>query len=104
MKYHVELTTTAKADIRDTTRWLRDQASTAAADRWLAGLLKATQTLEKQPLRCPLAAENDKFPQEIHELLFGRKRHGKYRIIFEIIDSTVYVLYIRHSARDELQP
>lgn len=41
MNYRVELAATAKADIRDATRWLRDQASQAIADRWLAGLYKA---------------------------------------------------------------
>jgi plasmid stabilization system protein ParE len=104
MKYRVELAATAKADIRQTTPWLCDQVSSAAADKWLSGLLKGIQTLENQPLRCPLAAENEKFPQEIRELLHGRRKHSKYRIIFEIIDITVYVLYVRHTARDELEP
>ncbi len=104
MKYRVELAATAKADIREKTQWLRDQVSAAMADQWLEGLRKAIQTLEKQPLRCPLAAENDKFPQEIRELLYGRRKRNKHRIIFEIIDDTVYVLYVRHSAQNELEP
>ena len=77
MKYQIELADTAKADIRDTAQWLRDQVSAAAADKWLAGLHKSIQTLEQMPLRCPLAAENDKFPQEIRELLYGRQEARK---------------------------
>jgi plasmid stabilization system protein ParE len=88
MTYRIELAASAKADIRDATRWLRDEASPTAADKWLTGLFKAIATLEKQPLRCPLAAENDKFPQEIRELLYGRRKKHKYRIVFEIIEGT----------------
>lgn len=104
MKYRVELAATAKADIRESARWLIDQASQAVAARWLAGLYKAMATLEKQPRRCPIAAESDKFPEEIRELLYGRRRSGKHRILFKIEGNTVYVLYVRHTARDELEP
>jgi plasmid stabilization system protein ParE len=104
MTYRIELAASALTDIRDATRWLRDEASPAAADKWLTGLFKAITSLEKQPLRCPLAAENDNFPQEIRELLYGRRKKYKHRIVFEIIEDVVYVLYIRHTARDELEP
>jgi plasmid stabilization system protein ParE len=103
MRYRIELTATARADIRDAARWLRDQASQAVADRWLAGLHKTFGTLETAVSRCPLAAENDKFPEEIREMLYG-KRTNKYRIIFTIRDDTVVVLYVRHGARDEVEP
>jgi plasmid stabilization system protein ParE len=104
MRYRVELAASAKSDIRETTRWLSNELSPAAADKWLAGLLKAILTLEKQPLRCPIAAENEKFPQEIRELLYGKRKVARHRIVFEIIETTVHVLYIRHTARDELEP
>jgi plasmid stabilization system protein ParE len=51
MTYRIELTATAKADIRATTRWLCDEASQAVADRWLAGLHKTMATLATHPLR-----------------------------------------------------
>lgn len=104
MKYRIELTASAKTDIRETTRWLRDRASPAAADKWLAGLYQAIGSLETRPLRCPVAAESHKFPEEIRELLYGRQKKHKYRIIFEIVEDTVYVLYVRHAARDEIEP
>jgi plasmid stabilization system protein ParE len=103
MKYRIELAATAKADIRQQAQWLHEQASPAKADQWLGGLYKAIDTLQTRPLRCPVAAESDKFPEEIRELLHGRRRH-KHRIIFTIRADTVYVLYVRHSARDELEP
>jgi plasmid stabilization system protein ParE len=105
MKYRIELAATAKADIRGQGQWLYDEVSPAAADKWLAGLYKAIGTLHIRPLRCPVAAENDKFPEELRELLYGRsgKRKHKHRIIFTIRDDTVHVLYVRHTARDELE-
>lgn len=103
MRYRIELAETAKADIREQARWLRDQASPAQAERWLAGLYKAIARLETRPLRWPLAAESDRFPEEIRELLYGRQRH-KHRILFKIANDTVSVLSVRHSARDELEP
>ena len=103
MIYRIEIADTAKADLREVTRWIRDEASPAAADRWLVGLLKAANTLQKQPLRCPLAAESDKFPEDIRLLLHG-KRKKKYRILFTIREDAVVILYIRHTARDEIEP
>ncbi len=87
MKYRIELAATAKADIHGQAQWLRDEASPAAADKWLAGLnKKAIDTLQTRPSRCPVAAENDKFPEVIRELLYGRggKRKHKHRIIFTV--------------------
>jgi plasmid stabilization system protein ParE len=103
MRYRVELAETAKADIREQARWLRDRASPARADRWLAGLSEAIESLGSRPGRCPVAAESEKFPEEIRELLYGRGRH-KHRIIFTIGEEAVYVVYVRHGARDELEP
>ena len=58
------------------------------------------------PCAARLAAESDKFPEEIRELLYGRggKRRHKHRILFTIREDTVHILYIRHTARDELEP
>jgi plasmid stabilization system protein ParE len=106
MKYRIELAATAKADIRGQAQWLGGEVSPAAAEKWLSGLYKAIDSLQTRPLRCPFAAENDRFPADIRELLYGRsgRRRHKHRIIFTVRDDTVYVLYVRHTARDELEP
>jgi plasmid stabilization system protein ParE len=104
MTYRIELAVTARADIHQQAHWLRDQASPAAANTWLAGRYKAIASLETRPLRCPIAAESHKFPEEIRELLHGRSKKHKHRIIFTIREDTVHVLYVRHTARDELEP
>ncbi len=42
-------------------------------------------------------------PEGIHELLYGKrgKRIHKHRILFTVREDAVYVLYVRHTARDE---
>jgi plasmid stabilization system protein ParE len=106
MTYRIELAATAKADIRVQAQWLHENISPGAATKWLDGLYKAIGTLQTRPFRCPVAAESDKFPEEIHELLYGRrgKRIHKHRIIFTVREDTIFVLYVRHTARDELEP
>ena len=106
MNYRIELAATAKADIHSQSRWILEQISPAAADKWLDGLYKTIDTLRTRPLRCPVAPENDKFPEEIRELLYGKsgQRKHKHRIIFTIRQDAVHVLYVRHTARDELEP
>lgn len=104
MKYRIEIAASAKADIREAARWLAEQAAPAVATRWLAGLYKAMSTLETLPGRCPTAAESHKFPVEIRELSYGRSKSGKHRIIFTIGTDVVHILYVRHAARDELEP
>src|SRR5271163_4295510 len=95
---------TAEREIRSAVRWKTENASPTVAARWYNGLIKKIDTLRRHPSRCPLAAENDKFPEEIHELLYGRggKQKHKHRIIFTIREDAVHILYVRHTARDEM--
>ena len=102
-EYDLELAASAKADMREAARWIREEVSPAAAGRWLAQVHKAILSLKRQPLRCPLASERDRFPEEIRVLVVGKQR-SRYRIVFSIRDATVVVLYVRHVARDELRP
>jgi len=64
---------------------------------------KQMETLDPPASRCPRAAESDKFPEELRELLYG-SRKNKYRIIFAIRNKDVVVLYVHHAARNELEP
>ena len=104
MTYHVVIEPTAERGIREAVRWITRQSSShAVATRWFHGLVRKFDTLKSSPKRCPIAAENDKFPEEIRELLYG-KRNNKYRIIFTIRGNAVHVLHVHHGARDEPEP
>jgi plasmid stabilization system protein ParE len=100
LNYRFEITARALADADDAYTWIAHR-SPDAAERWYQGLFERIETLTRQPRRCPLAAENAKHPEEIREILYG-KRGNKYRILFTIRDDTVVVLYIHHGARNEL--
>jgi plasmid stabilization system protein ParE len=105
MTYRIVVEPAAEREIRSAVRWKTENASAAVAARWYNGLTKKIDSLRRQPSRCPLAAENDQFPEEIRELLYGPpgKRKHKHRIIFTIREDTVHILYVRHTARDELE-
>ena len=103
MTYHLIIEPTAGRGIREAVRWKTAHAFPALAARWYNGLLKKIDTLKTHPNRCPLAAESHKFPEDIRELLYGRRRNT-YRIIFTLRGDTVHILYVEHAARDELEP
>ena len=94
---NVEITTLAEANLEEIYLRIRKDSSTRAVE-WREGLLKAAQTLERFPRRCPLAPESGA-ELEIRQLVYGT-----YRVLFTIAKDTVYVLHIRHGARQTLRP
>jgi plasmid stabilization system protein ParE len=104
--YRIIIEPTAEREIRSAVRWKTENASPTVAARWYNGLIQKIDTLQRRPTRCPLAAEDDKFDEEIRELLYGRggKRVHRHRILFTFREDTVHILYVRHTARDELEP
>ena len=96
--YRVEPTDKALVDAGEAYFWISEQ-SEGAALRWYEGLMKAFRSLEKNPLRCPVAPESAVFEEEIRQLIYG-----KYRILFTIEKETVFVLRVRHGAQDYLKP
>jgi plasmid stabilization system protein ParE len=101
MTYRVVLTARAERDRDAAYAWYADNYSLDFAARWYAGLTNAIRSLPANPLICGLAHENDKFPFEVRELLFGGRPH-KHRVLFTMHDDLVSVLHIRHSAQREL--
>jgi len=101
MASKLKITRRALAEAYRTYEWLA-KLSPAAAARWIGDLFARIDTLKKNPQRCPLAEESPHFKKEIRELLFG-KRRNVLGIHFTIQESTVVVLYIRHSARGPLE-
>ena len=94
MKYRVVIEQGARDDLESILLWLGEQSERVARS-WYVRVKAAVQSLDHSPLRCPLAPENDYFPEEIRHLLHGRRRYV-YRILFTIRDKTVHVLHVRH--------
>lgn len=96
--YRVEPTDKALVDAGEAYFWISEQSEEAAL-RWYEGLMRAFRSLEKNPLRSPLAPESVFFEEEIRQLIYG-----KYQILFTVEGETVYVLRVRHSAMEYLKP
>jgi plasmid stabilization system protein ParE len=106
MIYRIVIEPTTERELRSAVRWKTENASLTVAARWYNGLIKKIETLRHNPFRATLATENDKFPEEIRQLIYGGsdKRTHKHRIIFTVREDIVHILCVRHAARDELLP
>jgi toxin ParE1/3/4 len=103
MTYRVELTDRAVRDLE--ILYLEKNAEeSGTAARWFNSLEKGVLGLERHPYRCPAAPESRSMKREIRYLLYGRKPQV-YRVIYEIdeLHRTVWVLTIRHGARQRLK-
>jgi plasmid stabilization system protein ParE len=69
-------------------KWAAERAPMTAA-RWYNRFVDAISSLADNPERCPLAPENEYFPEEIRNLSYGKRRNA-YRIIFTIRGDTVH--------------
>ena len=104
MTYRVVIEPSAEREIRATVRWKAMNASPASAARWYNGLRRQIDTLRSHPLRCPVTEVSDRFPFEVRELLFGRRRRDTFRIFFTIRDDVVSILFVHHAAQQEPGP
>lgn len=66
------------------------------ARKWARDLRTAINTLKTFPEGRPLAPENGQFPYDVRHLIFQR-----YRVLYIVIESTVYVLHIRGAYVDD---
>ena len=98
MVFRVEVTPSAECDAQAILEWLLDQQAGETGLRWFLNLEQAIQSLSHFPERCILAWENERFPFEVRQLLYGRRPHV-YRILFTIEQDVVYVLHVRHGRR-----
>ncbi len=98
MKYRIIILPSAKADIKEAARWIR-QYSREKAIAWVDGIYGAINSLATYPTRCAVIPLGNAFDEEIRQLLYGKGR-DTYRILFTIQDETVYVLRTLHHAQD----
>lgn len=98
VKYRVQLTDQAEADVDSVLRWFRDQRATGAGGRWYATFIDKLSALEVDPERCPVAPESDVLGDTIHEVLIGKR--FKHRILYRIRGKVVVILRVWHSSRD----
>ncbi len=98
MKYRVIVTPQAEQDLRVTYSYIRKRGSLTAARTWLATIRRRMKTLAQHPERAAMAPESASFEEPIRELLYGSGNRGTYRILFVVLDGTVFVLHVRHGS------
>ncbi len=101
MSFEVEYTANARRELEDTYLWIKARAPISAV-RWREDLITKVETLAVEPQRHRLAPESKKFPCDIRQLLF-RKRRSQFRILFTIAEERVVILTIRHHSRRPLE-
>ena len=103
MTYRVVVTARANADAIEALRW-KIQHSAQAGARWYASLEKAIAKLSELPERHPIAEEESERIGIVFRQMIHGKKPGTYRLLFSIEGDAVVVHYIRHSARDLIDP
>jgi len=103
MSYRVVIQPPAFVDLDETLNYLSKRYSPATAATWYEGCLTAIESLSENPERCSRARESDKLGVDIRQLLYRRHR-SVYRVLFMLRENSVRVLYVRHSARDDMTP
>lgn len=98
MRYRVELSEQAEADVRETYRYIREHGP-ADPHRWKSGLAEKLASLENQPEFCGLAPEDEHTQATIRQKLYGL-----FRILFIVRENMVYVVTVRHGARGFVEP
>lgn len=100
MAYLVNITARAERDLTILYEEV-DAENSSAAKKWYSGLKQAILELEDQPYLWPTARE----ARRLRNILYGRRPHRVYRVIYRIIEKPklVEVLHIRHGARLEFK-
>jgi plasmid stabilization system protein ParE len=104
MRFSVSILTQARRDIDRNADWWAEHHSVDQALRWSDAVYDQLASLADFPESHGLSAENDDFPYEIRDKLVGLGSRPGYRAIFTIQAETVYVLSVRRSAQDAIQP
>ena len=99
MPYEILLSEPAEAEAQAAFLWL-SRFSPDFAGEWYDGFLKAIASLSVFPGRCPLAPENDDFPDRVVRQYLYLKGRTVYRILFDVMDEdTVRIMHVRHASQ-----
>jgi plasmid stabilization system protein ParE len=98
--YRIEVTEHAQQNADAAYEWLVQRGFQAS--EWFDGLDEAIASLAELPMRCGLARESAEFDEPVRQLLYGKIPHV-YRVLFVVRTDIVYILHIRHRARQSLR-
>jgi hypothetical protein len=104
MKYRVVLHPFVVEDIRRNAVWWAEHHSSEEAVEWFDYAFASLESLEEFPASQPLAMENEDFPYELRNLLFGFGSRPSYRALFTVRDDVVHVLTVQYGAQNVVRP
>jgi plasmid stabilization system protein ParE len=104
MTYRVVIAERAATEIDEAAVWWAHKHSVDEAKHWYAGIRAAIAGLEGFPMRCPIVAERHELPYEVRELHYGLGPKPTHRVLFTVIRTTVLVLTVRHTSRNDVLP
>ena len=104
MKRRVRLLRRAKNDVRVITDWIAER-SKPGAERLVAALDRALDSIDEFPESHPLAEDDDAFPNHtIRQFLFKTRRGRTYRGLFIVVGDEKSVLRVRGPGQDLITP
>ena len=92
-KYRVNLTQHAQGDLEHIYYYIASD-SVNKASNFIIQLEKRVYSLENFPNRNPLISENEYFGTDYRHIIFK-----KYRIIYRIVENSVFILRIIHGTK-----
>ena len=99
MTFHLIVLPQADRDVDVIVNFLHSK-SPRGANAWYRQWLRTCETLKKSADSFGLAPENDISRFTVQQLVF-RTRHGNaYRVLYRIVDRTVYVYHVRGAGQD----
>ena len=93
MAFLIEFSSRARRDVDEIAAHIATDSPVHSA-RWRQRLQKKLLALRTMPTACGLAPEDEVSGREIRQLLFGR-----YRVLFTVHKTKVFILTVRHGAR-----
>ena len=99
MSFTVTILPQAEREFQEFYDWIAARSQDGAAT-WANAFLRALKSLESNPHGCSLAPESEDWPEEIRQLVFKTRRGNRYRALFVVRQSRVYVLHLRASGQN----
>lgn len=97
----VFLTETAEAQMASATEWYAQEHPDLAA-KWFNGLIRAIDSVAKNPEQFALARESEKFPVQIRQMPYGSGKRTTHRILFVIRETRIVIHQVRHVAQSDI--
>lgn len=106
MSYRVIVSSRARTELDQAVDWWEENRSRDQACRWYLGISDKIHQLGDFPHSHSLAEENNRFPLEIRQMMYGLSSHPTHRALFTVDENrkVVLVVSIRHVAQNLLTP